>query len=171
MAWPWVFLRLLVASQTEACVSRNRSWLPSHSSPSSLHTPQWCSPNSLYFCLNSSWPLWGLCQPCCVDLYADCLLTWLTTHLSAWLFLAPHNALSGLIESPGILFAVSPSHLLIWDSSSVGPVSCCCKWVSIPQAWNPKSSSKNWLFQSDLELPSGSEKRLGTLEMLMCLKK
>ena len=88
---------------------------------------------------------------------ADCLLTWLTTHLSAWLSLAPHNVLSlAWLNAPGILFAVPPSHLLIWDSFSVGPVSCCYKWISIPQAWNPNSSSKNWqLFKSDLELPSG----------------
>lgn len=99
-----------------------------------------------------------------------CSLGWRHTCLpgSPWLPTVPSLA---WLKAPGILFAVSPSHLLMWDSSSVGPVSCCCKWISIPQAWNPKSSSKNWLFQSDLELPSGSEKRLGTLEMLMCLKK
>lgn len=101
MAWPWVFLNLLVDSQTEACVSRNSRWLTSHSSPSSLHTPQWCSPNSLYFCLNSSWSLWGLCQPCCVDPYC-----WLLAHLAddtpvcLTLLGSPRCALSDLIESP-----------------------------------------------------------------------
>ena len=92
-----------------------------------------------------------------LTLTADCLLTWLMTHLSAWLSLAPHDVLSlAWLKAPGILFAVPPFHLLIWDSFSLRPVSCCYKWISNTQAWNPNCSSKNWqLFKPDLELPSG----------------